>query len=128
MTETPAPRVDAAIEPAIDIDVDHDSVPGRTRVEVRGEIDMLTAPRLREALEEHFAQAGASVLIDMNHVSFLGSAGLQLLVEIQEVARSTGAELALVCSSRQILRPLSMTGLDKMFTIYPSCDAVPSGD
>lgn len=125
MTDTSASGGNAAIEPAVTIDTDLNSVPGSVRLHVRGEIDMLTAPRLRDALEEHLATPGTQILVDLEQVSFLGSAGLQLLVESLERARSGDVELALICTARQSLRPLSMTGLDAMFTIYPSTEAVP---
>jgi anti-sigma B factor antagonist len=115
----------AAALPPIDITVDQVSAK-QTLLSVSGEIDMLTTPRLREALSGHLTTPGTELLLELENVSFLGSAGLQLLAETQQQAKDAGVGLSLICSTRQVLRPLSLTGLDHMFTVYPNLESVPT--
>ena len=89
---------------------------------LRGELDMSTAPQLRECLVE-IIDEGARIVIDMEALDFLDSAGLGILVGGLKRARTRGAELELVCTSRDVLKPLEITGLDRVFTIHPGRDA-----
>ncbi|MBV8933041.1 MAG: STAS domain-containing protein [Kutzneria sp.] len=90
-------------------------------VVVTGEIDMATVPRLRETVNDEMA-ACRSLVLDLSKVSFLGSAGLEVLVEVLHMATSRQVSLCLVADSRTVRRPLEITGLAEMFTIYPTLD------
>jgi anti-sigma B factor antagonist len=98
----------------LSIDVERDD---RTRVLVlRGDLDAATASQLRECLVEVIDE-GARVVIDMEALDFLDSAGLGILVGGLKRARTHGGELELVCSSSAVLKPIEITGLDRVFTI-----------
>ena len=56
---------------------------GATRVVLRGELDLATAPRLEQAL----ADAGADVLLDLRGLTFMDSTGVRLLLEAAESHR-----------------------------------------
>jgi anti-sigma B factor antagonist len=90
---------------------------GATLVVLRGDLDLATAPDLRETLIE-VIDDGARIVIDMEAVEFLDSAGLGILVGGLKRARTRGGELELVCSNREVLKPLEITGLDRVFTIH----------
>jgi anti-sigma B factor antagonist len=64
------------------------------------------------------AQLGAARLavVDLDGVQFLGSAGLSVLVEANELASRQDGDLRLVCSSRPANRALEVTGLRQHFT------------
>lgn len=84
-------------------------------VRVRGEVDTLTAPLLRDQLD---AQAASALLVlDLSAVSFLGSAGLAALVAAKDTAGRRGHRLRLVCGSRTVTRALQATGLLTLFDI-----------
>lgn len=56
-------------------------------VSVRGEIDMLTASQLREALGAAIDErTGDHLVLDLTHFTFLSSGGLALLVETHDLA------------------------------------------
>ncbi len=94
-------------------------------LEIRGELDMLTMPRLRAKVREGLALPAALLVVDLDRVVFLGTTGLAGLAEIRSMARERGCALRLVCGNRQVLRPLQLTGLVGLFTIHPSvADAV----
>jgi anti-sigma B factor antagonist len=88
-----------------------------TVVVLRGDLDVATAPDLRETLVEVIDE-GARIVIDMQAVEFLDSAGLGILVGGLKRARARGGDLELVCSNSEVLKPLELTGLDREFTIH----------
>ena len=92
-----------------------------TLLVLRGDLDALTAPDLRNTLVEVIHE-GARIVIDMEAVEFLDSAGLGILVGGLKRARTNDGEIELVCTSQDVLRPLEITGLDRSFTIHRSRD------
>ena len=84
---------------------------------VRGEIDAYTSPRLRERLTELMDQGRYRLIVDLEGVEFMDSTGLGVLVSCLKRAKEHDGDLALVCTSPQILRVLAITGLDKVFQI-----------
>jgi anti-sigma B factor antagonist len=88
---------------------------------VAGEVDMLTAPALRAAVLAELDDCTVLV-IDLSGVSFLGSAGLAVLVEASHEAQRRQVELRLVAAGRSVQRPLEITGLTEVLTTFPSRD------
>ena len=93
-----------------------------TLVVLRGDLDIVSAPELRECLVKVIDE-GARIVIDLEAVGFLDSAGLGILVGGLKRARTHGGELELVCTSKDVLKPLEITGLDRVFTIHPGREA-----
>lgn len=96
------------------------AAPGQVVVDVGGEVDMLTSPQLRTAvLEQLEAAAGVElVVLDLDGVTFLGTSGLAVLIEVRDAAHAAGVELRLVCTARRVLRPLTIAGLVPLFDIH----------
>jgi anti-sigma B factor antagonist len=92
--------------------VDHG--PAARVVNVIGEIDTLTAPVLRTRLEEHLAEIEL-VVLDLSEVTFLGSAGLAVLVAARDEADRLNHKFRLVPGSRIFVRALEATGLLTLF-------------
>jgi anti-sigma B factor antagonist len=92
-----------------------------TVVHVVGEIDTRTATVLRAQLDEHLPTVPLLVL-DLSEVTFLGSAGLAVLVAAKDAADARGNTLRLVCGSRIVTRALEATGL---LTLFDVADGVP---
>jgi anti-sigma B factor antagonist len=105
-----------------DLDIAVERGETATLVVLRGDLDLVTAPELRECLVEVIGD-GARIVIDLEAVGFLDSAGLGILVGGLKRARTHGGELELVCTGRDVLKPLEITGLDRVFTIHPGRDA-----
>ncbi|MGH9155572.1 MAG: STAS domain-containing protein [Acidimicrobiales bacterium] len=93
-----------------------------TVLAVRGEVDVYTAPRLRERLVELVNQGKRMIVIDLEGVEFLDSTGLGVLVGGLKRLRTNDGELSLVCTQHRILRVFEITGLTKVFTIHTSVD------
>lgn len=90
--------------------------PDATVVTVRGEVDLLTAPLLRDRLLPLMRD---TVIIDLAGVTFFAAAGLTVLVEARRTAEAAGIRLSLVAPTRQVLLPLTITGLAGMFDVAP---------
>lgn len=84
-------------------------------VTVRGEVDTLTAPKLAHFLSTQLS-AARIVVVDLDGVEFLGSAGLSALFEANELAARERRALRLVCHSRIANRALEATELRDHFT------------
>jgi anti-sigma B factor antagonist len=102
---------------------------GRTVLSVGGEIDVYTAPQLRQRLIELVEGGSQHIVVDMEQVEFLDSTGLGVLVGGLKRVRALDGSLRLVCSQERILKIFRITGLEKVFGIYGTVDAaVVTGD
>jgi len=90
-------------------------------VAVSGEVDVYSAPNLRDGLTE-LLESGTSVVVDLTDVGFLDSTGLGALVAARTTASERGASLPLVCTHQRILKLFTITGLDGVFRIHSSVD------
>jgi len=95
-----------------------DSRPPHTVLAVKGEVDVYTAPRLREKLVELVSQGKRQVVVNLEGVDFLDSTGLGVLVGCLKRLRSHDGELTLVCAQPRVLKVFEITGLTKVFSIY----------
>lgn len=92
----------------------------RTVISVSGEIDVYTAPSLRERLNELVASGNYDLIVDMAGVEFLDSTGLGVLVGGLKRVRLHDGSLRLVCAQEKILKVFRITGLTKVFPILPT--------
>jgi len=99
------------------------TVAGRAVLAVAGEIDVYSAPTLRDRLTDLIESGERTVIVDLSGVGFLDSTGLGALVAGLKQANALGGELPLVCAQDRILRLFRITGLDSVFTIHASVDA-----
>lgn len=108
------------------ISLDVRKIDGGVAVLVSGEVDMVTTPQLRDYVQEQIAERPGVLVLDMSGLTFLGSSGLAVLVETLEECRAQEIALRLVCSSREVARPMEATGLTELFDIYPDLEAATS--
>jgi anti-sigma B factor antagonist len=94
----------------------------RTVVAVTGEIDVYTAPKLREQIVALVDEGQYRLVVDMSGVEFLDSTGLGVLVGGLKRVRAHDGSLALVCTEERILKIFRITGLTKVFPIYSTVD------
>jgi anti-sigma B factor antagonist len=91
---------------------------GQTVVEIAGEIDVYTAPRLRETLISLADNGSYHLIVDLEAVEFLDSTGLGVLVGGLKRVRAYDGSIDLVCTQQRMLRIFRITGLNKVFRIY----------
>ena len=91
-------------------------------ISLAGEVDLYTAPEFKQQLLEVIAQGGKQVIVDFTDTTFIDSTTLGVLVGGVKRLRSNDGQLALVCSDRNITKIFEITGLDRVFAIYPTRD------
>jgi anti-sigma B factor antagonist len=106
----------------VDLKLGHYSKDGIEVVDVEGEIDVYTAPRLRELLIDLVNKKNYQLVVNMEKVEFLDSTGLGVLVGGLKRVRAHDGSLDLVCTQERILKIFRITGLTKVFGIHDSVD------
>jgi anti-sigma B factor antagonist len=86
-------------------------------VEVIGELDMYTSPRLREVMLDLIDDGARTIVIDMAELTLIDSTGLGVLVGILKRILQHGGDLELRSPRRAARRVIEITGLDRVFTI-----------
>lgn len=107
----------------MDLTLETRDAEGRTIVSVGGEIDVYTAPKLRDRITELVAAGRYQLVVDMEAVEFLDSTGLGVLVGGLKKVRAHEGSLELVCTQDRLLKIFRITGLAKVFVIHESTDA-----
>ena len=95
---------------------------GRAIVAVGGEIDVYTAPKLRDQITDLVGHGSYNIVIDLEAVEFLDSTGLGVLVGGLKKVRAHDGSLELICSQERLLKIFRITGLAKVFVIHDSAD------
>jgi anti-sigma B factor antagonist len=89
-------------------------------IEVSGEIDVYTAPKLRECITSLVDDGHRNLVVDLEKVEFMDSTGLGVLVGGLKRVRTHEGSLALVCTQERLLKIFRITGLGKVFAIHGS--------
>lgn len=98
---------------------------GRAVLRLAGEVDVYTAPQLRERVIELVDGGTRHVMADLREVTFLDSTGLGALIGGLKRLRACDGSLTLVTGAERILRIFRVTGLNRVFVVWPSVqDAV----
>jgi anti-sigma B factor antagonist len=106
----------------VDLKLGHYNKDGIEVVDVEGEIDVYTAPRLRELLIDLVNKNNYQLVVNMEKVEFLDSTGLGVLVGGLKRVRAHDGSLDLVCTQERILKIFRITGLTKVFGIHETVD------
>ncbi|SBT90165.1 anti-sigma B factor antagonist [Streptomyces sp. DI166] len=89
-----------------------------TVVKVSVGLDVLTAPRLREALVETIHQGRYFLVVDLSDVEVLDSTGVGVLAGGLKRVRFHGGELVAVAASEGVLKQFWITGLSKLIPVF----------
>lgn len=91
-------------------------------VAVTGDVDVATAPALREHLYEAIDEGTHSVVVDLTAVDFIDSVALGVLIGVLKRLRAVDGQFALVAPHERLLKVFRMTALDRVFIIRPTLD------
>lgn len=104
--------------------VDCDVRPDAVVVHASGEIDSSTAGELRSQLTAALRQAGGHesrlLIIDLNDVTYFGSAGLNAVLDVHKQGLRLGTTVRLVADNSLVVRPIEVTNLDSLLDLYPT--------
>ena len=106
----------------MDLKLGHYARDGIEVIDVRGEIDIYTAPRLRELLINLVSRGSYQLVVNLDKVGFLDSTGLGVLVGGLKRVRAHDGSLNLVCTQERILKIFRIAGLTEVFGIYATVD------
>jgi anti-sigma B factor antagonist len=109
------------------VDVRLSTRPGRgcTVVEVAGELDMVTAPQLREGLQRILDTGTRNVVVDLAGVGFMDSSALGALIVTFKALREGGGRLCLAALQPPVRSLLAVTTVDRAIDVY---DTVPAAE
>jgi anti-sigma B factor antagonist len=96
---------------------------GIVAVEVAGEVDIYTAPQLRQTLQVAIAGGTHALLVDLARATFMDSTALGVLLGALKRLRPEGGELAIACSEPSLRKIFEVTNLDSVFAIFDSAEA-----
>jgi anti-anti-sigma factor len=98
-----------------------------TIAELTGELDIASAPALRDQLLSLLRPGSSRLVIDLSRVSFCDASGLAVLVNTARRARLLGGFLRLAAVSPQVGQGLNMTGLHRHLANFPTVQAAATG-
>lgn len=88
---------------------------GVARVIVVGEVDLQTAPVLRQSLTEAASLGTGGVAVDLGGVAFLDSTGLNALLGARSAVQRDGRGFSVVAASSRVQRVFEVTGVAELF-------------
>ncbi|HEY4000880.1 MAG TPA: STAS domain-containing protein [Candidatus Xenobia bacterium] len=89
-------------------------------VRVEGEIDVATAPKLREILYDLIGAGNYDLALDFNKVHYIDSTGMGVLVGALRRVREHDGRILLICKHVRIKKLFTITGLSRVFDIFDS--------
>lgn len=101
----------------MELEIQHTEEAGKSVITVRGEVDLYSSPRLREAVTKAAAKGNGDVLVDLKAVPYMDSSGVATLVEAFRAATGQKKQLVLISPSHAVLKVLQLSRLDTVFTI-----------
>ncbi len=93
-------------------------------ISVSGDLDVVTAPRLRDRLIGAVEEGERELFVDLTPCQFVDSSGLSALVTGLKRIRSVGGELGLICPAGHVRRLLQVVALDQVFTVFDDREAL----
>jgi anti-anti-sigma factor len=115
----PDPAADGPAPGTVEVAVRPAGHPGVHVVAVVGDVDAAGVGAVRAGVDEALGTGAQAVVLDLTGVVLLASAGMTLLLEVDQDLRGRGCTLLLVAGSvRSVRRPLAITGLDRVLTLH----------
>ncbi|MDQ4102370.1 MAG: STAS domain-containing protein [Actinomycetota bacterium] len=88
-------------------------------VQLRGALDLSSAPRLKQLLDRLRRDGHRQITLDLSGLEFLSAAGLTVFLRADQALGAVGGRLILTRPTRMARRVLAITGLDTTLTIQP---------
>ena len=91
-------------------------------VSLGGEVDLYTAPELKQELHRLVGDGATRLVIDMSDTTFVDATTLGVLLSVVKRVRPEGGTVVLVCPDRNVRRIFEITLLDRVFAIVDTRD------
>ncbi|MGH2710404.1 MAG: STAS domain-containing protein [Actinomycetota bacterium] len=102
--------------------IDTEERSGVSVVAIKGEVDLYTAPSLKERIADLVSGGKSKLAVDLSGVEFMDSTGLGVLIGGLKRCKEVGGTLSLVGPREPVVKVLSITGLDKIFSIHETVE------
>ncbi|MGH9184421.1 MAG: STAS domain-containing protein [Acidimicrobiales bacterium] len=99
-----------------DFSVTVGTVDGETVVHPRGELDLVTSPALRSAIESANA---TRVVVDFTDVDFMNTSGLSVLIALTRRLRADGGDLVVRHPNAMVRKTFAIAGVEELLNIQP---------
>lgn len=83
-----------------------------------GELDLHTAPALKDALAEAVASGSGVIVVDLSGVEFMDSTGLSVIIGAVAALNGTGRSLRVVTASERVTKVFTLTGVDAQIPLF----------
>jgi anti-sigma B factor antagonist len=93
-----------------------------TVLDVRGDVDVYSSPTLRHQIIDRIQRGDSRIIIDLEHVDFLDSAGMAVMISGLRLATNSDGTLVLVQPGDQVRRMLRLTNLDQVLQTFSSVE------
>ncbi|MFJ6522850.1 STAS domain-containing protein [Streptomyces filamentosus] len=105
------------------IEAHEDDRGGWTVLRLRGELDLVTSPRIRRRVHDAVAAGRHHLVVDLSGVVFCDSSGVGVLVAARRLLRSCGGRLRLVlpepgADHAHVTRVFAALGVIRLFEVY----------
>jgi anti-sigma B factor antagonist len=87
-------------------------------VEIRGELDIATSPRVRDLLSEAASDDDRPLVLDLTACRFIDSTGLATLLHGAKPAQNGESNVAIVSSGGEVRKLLELTAIDRTIPVY----------
>ena len=101
----------------LNFEFDGDRSDGQVVIDLRGEVDVYSAPRLRDELQRLLSEGRTHILLDVERLEFVDSTGLGVIVAIAKQASDAGGHLTLRAPPVAVQHVLRTTGLEGLVTV-----------
>ena len=108
---------------AVDASLPGTPVPHTSVVRLPAEVDIATAPAVRDEMLAALSRDGEHLVVDALDVTFMDSSGVNALVRTRERAANLGGSLHVVSQSHQVRRVLQITALEEHLGLVSSLEA-----
>jgi anti-sigma B factor antagonist len=89
-------------------------------VEVSGRLDATTYQEFEEQCDDWLKQDETHIIVDMNGVDYISSAGLRSILTSAKKTRSRGGDIYFCCLNGMVSEVFTMSGFASMFKIFES--------
>jgi anti-sigma B factor antagonist len=96
--------------------------PGHTVLDLTGEVDVMSAPVLKETIISHIGRGTSHIIVNLEKVDYLDSTGLGTLIGGLKRTREAKTRLSIVGMNARLRRLFDITGIDKIFAIHDTVD------
>ncbi|MGK5557679.1 STAS domain-containing protein [Actinomadura kijaniata] len=91
---------------------------------VAGDLDYTHAPGLRHHVRQLTLTPGQCLVLDLSGLEFCDSSGITALLAARQHVQAADAAIVLAAVPSNLMRTLTLVGLDRVFTVVPGTDGL----